>query len=79
MKNARDDWSNHVAAIKAQCVTVTVTASAYAKQYKLQSQSAPHAVAVAVPKPQSQFVALRVRDAVLEVASPSCRRNLKAR
>ena len=75
MKNVRDDWSNHVAAIKTQ----GVTASAYAKQHKLQSQSAPHAVAVAAPKPQSQFVALRVRDAVPEVAPPSCRCNREAR
>ena len=79
MKNARDYWSNHVAAIKAQ----GVTASAYAKQHKLSLaslyywqhklrwQSAPHSVAVAAPKPQSKFVALRVRDTVPEVMPPS--------
>lgn len=81
MKNARDYWSNHVAAIKAR----GVTASAYARQHKLsvaslyywqrklQSQSALHSVEVAAPKTQSKFVALRVRDTVPEVMPPSCR------
>lgn len=79
MKNARDYWSNHVAAIKTQGVITSANArqhklslaSLYYWQRKLQLQSAPHSVAVAAPKPQSKFVALRVRDAVPEVVPPS--------
>lgn len=81
MKNNRHYWSNHVAAIKTQGVTTSAyarrhgmsLASLYYWQRKLQSQSAPHSVSVAAPKPQSKFVALRVNDAVPEVAPPSWR------
>jgi len=81
MKNNRHYWLNHVAAIKTQGVTTSAYArqhklslgSLYYWQRKLQSQSAPHSVAVAAPKPRSKFVALRVSDAVPEVAPPSWR------
>ena len=81
MKNNRNYWSNHVAAIKSQGVTT----SAYARQHgislaglyywqrKLQSQAAPHSVAVAALQPQSKFVALRVSDALADMAPPSWR------
>jgi len=81
MKNTREYWSSHVTTIK----TEGVTTSAYARQHKLslaclyywqrklQSQSAPHSVAVAAPKHQSKFVALRVSDAVADIAPPSWR------
>jgi transposase-like protein len=76
MKNGPNYWAEHVAAIRNQGVTT----SAYARQHgislaalyywqrKLQRQLAPHSVAVATPKPPSKFVALRVSDAVPEVA-----------
>lgn len=80
MKNGRNYWSNHVEAMKSQGVTT----SAYARQHelsvaalyywqrKLQSESAPHSVALAAPRPQSKFVALRVSDAVADMAPPWC-------
>lgn len=79
MKNTRQYWSNHVEAIKSQGVTT----SAYARQHgislaalyywqrKLRLEVAPHSMALAVPKPQSKFVALRVSDAVAQMAQPS--------
>jgi len=76
MKNTRQYWSNQVEAIKSQGVTT----SAYARQYgislaalyywqrKLQLEVAPHSMALAAPKPQSKFVAVRVTDAVADIA-----------
>lgn len=81
MKNTREYWSGHVTTIKTEGVTTSTyarqhklsLASLYYWQRKLQSQSAPHSVAVAAPKPQSKFVALRVSDAVADIAPPSRR------
>ena len=79
MKNGRNYWAEHVAAIKSQ----GLTASAYARQHgisvaamyywqrKLQAQVTVHSVALAAPKPQSKFVALRVKDALEQIAQPS--------
>ena len=79
MKNGRNYWAEHVAAIKSQ----GVTASAYARQHgisvaamyywqrKLQAHVTVHSVALATPKPQSKFVALRVKDALEQIAQPS--------
>lgn len=76
MKNGRSYWAYHVAAVKSQGVTT----SAYARQHgislsalyywqrKLALEMAPHSMALAVPKPQSKFVALRVNDAVAQLA-----------
>ncbi len=75
MKNGRNYWAEHVAAIKSQ----GVTASAYARQHgislsalyywqrKLELEMVPHSMALAVPKPQSKFVALRVSEAVAQI------------
>ena len=83
MKNARNYWSNHLAAIIAQGVAT----SAYAKQHglslpslyfwrsKLLSESATPSIStsapVAIPKTQSKFVALRVNDALPATLAPS--------
>ena len=75
MKNARNYWSSHLAAIKAQGDST----SAYARRHKLslaclyswrrklQSASAPASVLAIAPRPQSKFVALRVSDAAADV------------
>ena len=72
MKNGRNYWAEHVAAIKSQ----GVTASTYARQHgisvtalyywqrKLQLEMAAHSMALAAPKPQGKFVALRMNDAL---------------
>lgn len=76
MKDARNYWSNHIAAIKTQGDSTSAyarrhkisLASLYYWQRKLQSQAAPHPVAA--PKPKGKFVALRVSDAALNMAPP---------
>jgi hypothetical protein len=79
MKNGRNYWAEHVEAIKSQGVST----SAYARQHgisvaalyywqrKLQAQVVAHSVALAAPKPQSKFVAVRVNDALEQMAQPS--------
>ena len=79
MKSGRNYWAGHVEAIKSQGVAT----SAYARQHgisvaalyywqrKLQLEVAPNALALAAPKPQSRFVALRVKDALEQMAQPS--------
>ena len=76
MKSSREYWSSHVAAIMAQVGST----SAYARQHgisptalyywqrKLRLEATPLAVVVAAPKPQGKFVALRVSDAVADMA-----------
>ena len=74
MKKAKQDWSNHVEAIK----TLGISASDYARQHGLarstlyrwqnKLKSAPHihadtnAVALATSQPPSKFVALRISE-----------------
>ena len=79
MKNGRNYWAEHVAAIKSQGVTastyarrqgISVTALYY-WQRKLQLEMAPHSMALATAKPQSKFVALRVNNALEQMAQPS--------
>ena len=79
MKNGRNYWSEHVAAIKSQGVTastyarrqgISVTALYY-WQRKLQLEMAAHSMALATAKPQSKFVALRVNDALEQMAQTS--------
>ena len=79
MKSGRNYWAGHVEAIKS----LGVTTSAYARQHgisvatlyywqrKLQLEVAPNALALAAAKPQSRFVALRVNDALEQMAQPS--------
>ena len=81
MKDARNYWSNHLAAIKTQ----GTSASAYARQHevslaslyywqrRLQLEGARDSVALAGPKPLSKFIALRVSDVAPEVAPMSGR------
>jgi transposase-like protein len=83
MKDARNYWSNHLAAIRTQGGSTST--STYARQHKLslvslyywrrklQLDEAPQSVAVFAdaPKPQSKFVALRVSDAVPEMSAQS--------
>ena len=82
MKNARNYWSNHLAAINAQGISTSVyakphdisLASLYFWRSKLLSESTTPSSSlptpVAAPKPQSKFVALRVRDAVPGTSAP---------
>ena len=78
MKDARNYWSKHIAAIKTQGDSTSAyarrhkisLASLYYWQRKLQSQAAPHPVEVAAPKAKSKFIALRVSDAVPDMAPP---------
>jgi hypothetical protein len=46
-------------------------AALYYWQRKQQAQVTVHSVARAAPKPQSKFVALRVKDALEQIAQPS--------
>lgn len=80
MKDARNYWSKHLAAIEGQ----VESASAYARQHelslaslyywrrKLQLETAPRSVAVMAGalEPKSKFVALRVND-VREMSPPT--------
>jgi hypothetical protein len=76
MKNGRKYWAEHVAAIKSQGVTTRAYArlhgislsALYYWQHKLALEMVPHSMALAVPKPQSKFVALRVSDALAQMA-----------
>ena len=80
MKDARNYWSNHLAAIKAQADSTSAyarkhklsLASLYYWQRKLQLETAPRSVAVMTGalEPQSKFVALRVND-VREMSPPT--------
>ena len=76
MKNNRNYWSNHVAAIKSQGVTTSAyarlhgisLAALYYWQRKLRLEVAPHSMALVAAKPRSKFVALRVSDAAADMA-----------
>ena len=82
MKNDRNFWAGHVAAIKSQGGST----SAYARQHgislgalyywqrKLELEEMPRTAALTTPKPPGKFVALRVNDVVpvVEPASWGC-------
>jgi hypothetical protein len=80
MKNAREYWSNQLSAIRTQGVSCSAyarqhdlsLASLYYWQRRLQAAPTPSSQASA-PKPQSKFVALRVSDAMPNMASPTWR------
>jgi transposase-like protein len=85
MKNARNYWSSHLAAIKTQGVATSEYASQhgisltslYYWRSKLLSESLSPLASAPVatePKPQSKFVTLRVGDAVPEMSAslPCC-------
>jgi len=81
MKEAKHDWSSHVAAIKTQGISTRAYArrhglalsTLYYWQRKLRSASAGHAKVkpVAATKEPGKFVALRVRDLGAEVQRPT--------
>lgn len=81
MKDARNYWSNHLAAIRTQGGSNSTyarqhklsLASLYYWRRKLQLEVAQQSVAVLAqaPTPQSKFIALRVINAVPEMSAPS--------
>ena len=75
MKDARNYWSNHLAAIKTQGDGTSAyarrhklsLASLYYWRSKLQSGLVPASVLASACKPQVKFIALRVSDAAAGV------------